>query len=753
MNRGLAGWAGASSMLVISCVSISSPAWAQSVDEIVVTAQKREQSLNKVGLSVTAISGDTLKKNNVVSLEDIALTVPGLSFATTVNNTPVYSLRGVGLQDATIGVYPAVSLYLDEVPLPFPILTSNTSFDLERLEVLKGPQGTLFGQNSTGGAINFIAAKPKSTFGAGADLSYSRFNTVLADAFITGPIADGLNARAAVRINKGDNWQRSYTHGGGAGAPETFAGRLLLDWRASDAIRFQFNANGWIDKSTPQEAQFIEARPINPAPTPASDAEPAPHNNRATDFTPDSPRYRDNKFGQLALRSDIDLGSDITLTSISSYISFKRDEAFNLDGLALRALDATRSTGSITSFNQEVRLANGGTQPIRWIIGANYSRDKADENNIINYQDSTIANLTMGLLDRGGSRGDQKMTNTAAFANVEADVLSDVTLKGGIRYTRAKRNMAGCTYDIGNRIATFFGLLSNSPIAEGACATFVSSTQRDPAEFRGKLDEDNVSWRVGADWRVKPDILLYANVAKGYKAGSFPVLAAATFAQFVPAKQESLLDYEAGAKISLLDRKLQINLAGFYYKYQDKQLRTTLIDPVFGPLDVLGNIPKSSVKGFEVDATARPFAGLSVGASFTYLDAQIDRFSGYNGGGTFATFDNTSMPLTPKYQAGAQVDYRFPIGDAWQVAFGSSLTVRSKTNATLGSDPAFDLKGYTLVDLRASFGPTDGLWNVQVWGKNVFDTFYRTNVVRFQDVVIGYSGRPAMYGATLSVRY
>ena len=167
--------------------------------DIVVTANKREQSLNKVGLTVTAFSAQQLTERRVNSLQDLAAAIPGLAFAPSANNTPILTLRGVGFNESSLGVYPAVSVYVDQAPLPFPVLASHATFDLERVEVLKGPQGTLFGQNSTGGAINYIAAKPTKEFKAGGDVSYGRFNQIEANAFVSGPLSDTLGARLAVR--------------------------------------------------------------------------------------------------------------------------------------------------------------------------------------------------------------------------------------------------------------------------------------------------------------------------------------------------------------------------------------------------------------------------------------------------------------------------------------------------------------------------------------------------------------------------
>jgi outer membrane receptor protein involved in Fe transport len=180
-------------------------------DEIVVTANKREQNLNDVGLSVTAISGEALAERRVTSVQDIAAAIPGLKFAESGTNTPIYTLRGIGFNEESLGVYPSVSVYIDEVPLPFPVLTLRAAFDLERVEALKGPQGILFGQNATGGAINYIAAKPTRDLAYGADISYGRFNQIDGTAFISGPLGENVSARLAVAALDSDGWQRSIT--------------------------------------------------------------------------------------------------------------------------------------------------------------------------------------------------------------------------------------------------------------------------------------------------------------------------------------------------------------------------------------------------------------------------------------------------------------------------------------------------------------------------------------------------------------
>jgi outer membrane receptor protein involved in Fe transport len=184
-------------------VGDSSPARAEpdktpdptEVAEVVVTAQKRSQSINDVGLTVSAITSDTLAKEGISTLADVAQSVPSLSFSESPDNTPIFTLRGIGFVESSLASYPTVSVSMDEVPLAFPALTTLAAFDLERIEVLKGPQGILFGQNTTGGAINYIAAKPTSRFDAGGDLSYGRFNRVELDDYVSDPLSDTLRGR------------------------------------------------------------------------------------------------------------------------------------------------------------------------------------------------------------------------------------------------------------------------------------------------------------------------------------------------------------------------------------------------------------------------------------------------------------------------------------------------------------------------------------------------------------------------------
>ena len=361
---------------------------------------------------------------------------------------------------------------------------------------------------------------------------------------------------------------------------------------------------------------------------------------------------------------------------------------------------------------------------------------------------------------------DQKMKNYAGFGNLEFDVSSKLVLKGGARYTQADRSVSTCSYDAGDGAAaavfTYLSHLFNpttAPIQPGGCFT-LNPTTFAAGLYDSKLDESNVSWRTGIDFKATPDALFYVDVAKGYKAGGFPAVQASFQTQFQPVTQESLLDYEAGMKLQALDHRLSVESAIFYYDYRNKQLRGKLIDPVFGPLEALQNIPKSSVHGAELALSAVPVSGLSLSLSGTWLDAKIDEFTGVNGSGAYANYAGAPMPYTPKIQIAANADYQFALTGATSAFFGASAIHHGRTFAAIGTDEiagiGFDrnleIAQYTTLDLRTGLASTDDRWRISLWGRNVTNRYYWNNVDRIADVITRYPAMPATFGITLSVR-
>lgn len=772
---------------------LSSAVWQDAVasappaiSEIVVTAQKRSENINDVAMSIQAVGGDDLFMMGVQSTADLQKLVPGFSATVSPYGTPVYSIRGVGFQESSLGSSPTVSVYVDEMPLPFSISTSGATLDLQRVEVLKGPQGTLFGNNATGGAINYVANKPGDEYDAGFDATFGRFNTVEFQGFTNAPVSDTLAVRFAGKVVDGGPWQKSHTRDAELGKQNILTGRLSVAWDPSDNFRTLLSLSGFRDKSETQAPQLFQIVPGN-AQTPLDPGflnyELAPYDNRAADWSdcinnsPTQvscvPPVKDNSYYNIALRAEYDLNDDMTLTSLSSYQKFTRYEPVDSDGTTYRNYESVQ-TGHLKTFYQELRLSGSISGEGNWIVGANYQYDDTLDSFLQSYADSTSRTIFGLPLGPTNPINDQEVHTYAGFFNAEYP-LGDFTVHAGGRYTKQTRDFMGCGSDGGdgtwstiaqgiqNLLITgdpFFGSAfpdtTQGPgidAGPGGCGTTGPAPDYAPGFIFDSLDQDNISWRVGVKWDATEDTLVYFNVSKGYKAGSFPTAAASASVQLIPAVQESLMAYEAGVKASLFDRTLQLNGSVFYYDYNNKQIRGSILDPVFGPLSALVNVPKSHVMGFEVSALTVPVEGLRINATVSYSDSEIDgNFSNYNYLGALQNFTGEPFPLAPKWQGSVDAQYDFPITDEVTGFVGATLSYQDDTNAGFGQLPELTIDSYALLDLRA--GVEKGNWRVHVWGRNVTDKYHWVQVARqFGDALVRYSGKPATYGLTLSYRY
>ncbi|HEX7854425.1 MAG TPA: TonB-dependent receptor [Sphingobium sp.] len=737
-----------------------------SPSDIIVTAQKRSESLSSVPMSITAISGEQLQSRGISTVQDLVRVTPGLSYAEAGNGVPVYSLRGIGFFDTSLGSRPTVSIYVDEAPIPFGIQTTGSGFDLERVEVLKGPQGTLFGQNSTGGAINYIAAKPRDVLGAGATIGFARFATADWQGYVTGPLTSTLSARLAVRTVQGGDWQRSYTRDATLGAQSLYQGRLLLDWKPSARLRVALNLNGFTDHGDTLAGQLIQVVPQVPgkiSAIPALLTFPAARaNDRSADWDAGTPLRKDNRFYQASLRGDYDLTDRVMLTSLTSYSHMKVAQTVDIDGTALtNALQ--RVSGRLSSIFTEARLT-GDLGPASVIVGANYSHDKTLEDDLFSVPYSTISQQTTPPLDAIAPYGKQTFDTTAVFGNIDYRI-GAITLHGGVRYTRADLDYATCTRagngGTGQGVAALFsriragaGLPALAPFAPGQCYSLNSDLS--VGLRAGTFNQDNISWRAGIDFKPARRVLLYANVSRGYKAGSIPVTATTSNVQAGPVNQENVLAYEIGLKLGLFDGRVDLTGAAFDYEYNDKQLKGRVVTSpnIFGPLESLVNVPKSRIRGAEGQVTIRPIQGLTLSAAGTYLNSKVtDTFLNYTILTSLRDFNGNPFPYTPKWQVNLDAAYKTPISEHLNVMVAADYAYRSSTNAGFGNEALLKIDSYGLLGLRAGIESNTGIWKAEVFGRNITNRYYWTNVAKFFDVARRLPGQPATYGIQLTVKY
>jgi outer membrane receptor protein involved in Fe transport len=552
------------------------------------------------------------------------------------------------------------------------------------------------------------------------------------------------------------------------GARDFVNTRLALEWDPSERLRTRLTVSAWQDQSenvAPQFRGIINRTPGTILKDEFLDYPIAPEEPRAADWDPGVTAENDNNFLMTSLRADYDLTSDLTLTSLTSYQNYFRDQPLEGDGTTFQNYYSEQS-GSIETWYQELRLSGSFSGQGNWIVGLNAQRDETHDRFHQFYGDATSA-VVLGVLGPDSiPETFQDIDTYAAFANAEYPVLDDVTVQAGIRYTDTRRDFKGCSRDgsdpsnpgwagqseaIQQFLRGLNGLTGFTEVPPGGCGTMGPAPEFEPGLVTDELDQDNISWRLNANWNVLADTLLYANVSQGYKAGSFPTLAIALSRQFEPVTQEKLLAYETGFKASLLESTLQLNGALFYYDYENKQILGSILDPIFGPLPALVNVPESHVQGFELSAKWAPIEGLRIDPGISYQDSEVDgQFSNFDFTGTVRDFSGESFPVAPEVQANLDVSYRWPLNERWEAFVGAHANYQDSSYSFFGEDPELSIDSYTLIDLRG--GIAGEQWEFSVWGRNVTDEYYWNNANFTADALVRYAGMPATYGIDMKYR-
>jgi iron complex outermembrane receptor protein len=764
--------AGLSGIALVVGLAMSAPAYAQEADtaasdadgggsqigEIIVTAQKRSQKLTDVGATIAVAGSEQLDSAGISDIGQLARIVPGLTAATSQLGYPVYSIRGVNFNASQLSAPPAISVYLDEAPLPFSFMTAGMLYDVERVEVLKGPQGTLFGQNATGGSINVIAAKPTSVLSAGLKGEVNHFGQVMLEGYVSGPLGPTLNARLAATTTQFGAWQRGYYLSDQKnGDQNKAAGRLMLDWQPSDRLKVMLTAEGRYDHGEVQLAQLNAVLLRNPAGAPPGLVDtPLPNDPRdaETDMTDTHAR---NSFYQAIGRIDYELSDNLDLTSITSYIYAKYFSPSDIDGTVI-SKHLYFGNGRARTFSQEVRLTgNAADNRLNYILGANYQRD--------NIRDGVFINLVNNSGFPPDSIVDSnfapKNRSIGVFGNLDFDITPELTFTTGVRYTDVKQSTTGCTTGNANTAGLFgfiAGLLGGPGVVAGyqpgVCIN-IDDTGPTPTYAATSTDrrqsENNVSWRVGLNYKPTTDSLLYALVSRGYKAGLFPVQGAVFESQQEPVVQERLTSYEVGAKGSLLDRRLQVSASAFYYQYVDKQFNTFLQTPI-GVVNAIVNIPKSSVKGIDLDVTAIPVDGLTIRGAMTYVKTRIGSFSSFDNGGVLVDYTGTEFNFAPKLSGTLDAEYRTDVGGGLEALASVGLLHNSRTFADLGEVPSTRMPAFTVFNARVGLESDKG-WNLALWVRNLTNEYYWNSVGPGGDTQFRYAGLPRTFGISAGVKF
>jgi len=762
--------------------TLSTGVYAQSsglmLEEVVVTAQKRAQSSQDIGMSIVAQSGEALGDMGVIDSSDLAAVTPGLVYANAGTGSPVYSIRGVGFYDNAAAAASTVGVYVDEAALPYPVMTSGAVLDVERVEVLKGPQGTLYGLNTTGGAIKYIANKPSDEFEFGIKSGVSSHKSIDLEGFLGGAISDTTNARVSYKTSQAsEGWQQNSAGGDDLGEVDKHSARLQFNFLPSDDLDVLLSLSWWTDKSDTQAAQAVDWEFQAPANTPVTDELEANGvlgngSNKAAGWDRDLQDFlkKDEEYKNATVTVNYDLNEEVTVTSVTSYQEFSRFNGYDVTGIGYRGVSSL-NISEIEAFSQELRLS-GATDSIDWVAGAYYYTDTVmDQNN----QGTVLTTNTPGL-NSLRMQSEIKTDAKALFAHLDWQLNEDFKANFGLRFTDEEKRFAGCTMDnndyswyevMGEDEATGFingnfGPLLTAPVVAGECASLTAIPNSlsptgfvyTPGQYTETLSESNVSGRIGLDWTPTAESLIYANVSRGFKGGGFPTVSALYADQLGSVKSEQVLAYELGFKQDLFEGSAQLNGSVYHYNYKDKQLQGNIDAGVFGILGALRNVDKSSVTGAEVDFKWRPILGLDLGLSGTLTKTKVIEYVDIDETGGERDFAGDTFPYTPELQLSASVNYTRDLNDNLIMFAGGEINYTDDAYGTFGSaDERFAIDGYSLVNARVGVESSDGHWRSMMWVKNLTAEDYSTNVVKTADVLVSYQGKPRTIGLSVAYSY
>ena len=786
-------------------ISVGPLVMSSTLEEVIVTAQKRSQSENDIGITMNTWTGDELRDMGVVSAEDMALRTPGLTVnETAATGVPLYTIRGVGFQDYSTAASSTVGIYFDQVAMPYTVMTRGLLFDAERVEILKGPQGDLYGRNTTAGQINFISNKPSEESEIGVNIGYSTYSTIDVEGFVNGSIADNVQGRVALKtIQSSEGWQKSVDGDDELGEKDVTALRASFNIDLSEDASLLLVGHYVDDQSdnkanTAYDGRIIGldefAAPYAPiAPYLASGETPpwySTGNNEAAGWTNsytspitgrtfDLRPKRDNQLKGMSARLDWDLGN-ISLTSITAYNKFERTEKNDWDGGQYNDSSNINIT-DLKVFSQELHFS-GSTDSLEWLVGAYYSSDEMDEYYHYFMSDSLYGGASLvfdiapfklngsGILELD-TKYRQETDSKAIFAHVEWQFADNLKLTVGARYTKEQRDWTGCTYVADdNSLGSFNNILFGTTLSPGSCGTiddipssptFILGLLGTPnandglAVFTDTIDTSRMMGKIGLDYTPSEGLLFYGTISQGFKSGGFNGANSNTTTQLLPYDEEILTSYEVGTKATLLEGTMQVNGALFSYDYEDKQEQDRAITLV-GAISGLTNVDESSITGAELDIQWLPSDGFTVGVSMAWLDTEIDKWQAVDADKsewlvqtTYFDASGGKLAQAPELSYTALVSYEWRTSGDYLIGIAADVSYTDDTSGGVLKEDATE--DYTILNTRVSLSDATGKWKTMIWVRNLADEdYYPSAFIGGNGPYVRSMGMPRTVGVSFS---
>ncbi|MCQ9155914.1 TonB-dependent receptor [Acidomonas methanolica] len=714
---------------------------ASRLEEITVTAERRQADPQKIGTSLSIVSARELAARNVNDVFDLQYLTPSLQMTPQFGSgQPDFELRGIGHQDYGSSNVSPVGIYINEVSNPVTWATNGLIFDVSRVEVLRGPQGTLYGRNTTAGAINFVVNQPTDSFHAGADVQFGAFSATKYDGYLSGPVARGVTMRLAGESQQGGAWQYD-GQGAHLGNVNRTALRWLTDLRLSDTLKAQIDLHGSIDRSDAAGLHLFSPLTTIAATNPGGPVLPQDHDRDITHWgtsaafakligvTPDQKPYHHIDTGGANIRLDQSLPF-ATLTNLASYNVADRHEYDNFDGTSLNVADvAFKSRANV--FQNELRLVSRGDHRLNWIVGLYYANEYLADQYFSGFLDTY--HLMQGVFYS------EKVNTLSGFGQATYRIRSNLSLTGGLRVEHEARDL----HDFrAYSFAPDGGVLNPSN-----------------AIAKRSLVYTLPSWKVQLQYTPTRNDMLYASVSRGINSGGFTTYNTSNaHAASAPYQPEKLLAYEIGNKLDIPEAHLRLNVAAFYYDYHDQQVLSAVVNAQTGLIGAIVNAPRSHLAGGEFEIDWSPLDGLTLRQSGSWAIGQFDRFNavysaekvGNSYQAVYQSRRGVALPA-PKLTFNGSATYRWQMG-RYDASLGINYSLRTTYYSLFG--PMYNVAGYTLWGLTASIAPRKGWWSFNAFGNNIFDRQYDvTRNFFLSGDNIALAGMPATWGLRFAAKY
>ena len=677
-------------------------------DSIIVTATRMgETRLQDTPLAVTAVSAETLDRAGIKDIRDLVSIAPGLQVTQNATFSQVY-IRGIGSNNVFGGSDPSSTMHVDGIYLARPGSYLSNFLDVERIEVLRGPQGTLYGRNSVGGTINVISRKPDDVMRARGQLTYGNYDFQRAEGYVSGPVIPGkVAASFSILRSTRDGYLDNVVPGvGDIDDEDTVGGRLQLRFTPDSRLDVVMRA----DYLHSDDALGGYVKMLQRTNDPAA-------NSVLGDFRSVALNIRSaSKRTQWGASADIsyDLGS-ATIHSLTGYRTNRLRQVGDTDGTALNVRRTDQFEGQ-RQFSQELNLS-GALGDLSYILGLYYFDENIQVDSSVTTFASNVRANFMPVIETAAMAG---------FAQANYALTERLSLTAGARYTRERKRF--------DQTAQQF-FLTTGGLRPGFPETYA-------------LRDVYSAWtpKVGIEFRPVDDVLIYASATKGFKSGGFNFASRNVRQGFDP---ETLWSYEAGVKLELFDRLWRLNGTYFHYDYTNLQVQSFLSP---GVIDIT-NASDAKVDGVEIESLLRPVQGIQIGVNLAYLDAVYKNYTTALAPGN-VVFDASGnrLNLAPKWAYSAFVDLDLPVGNG-SIIGRAEYSHRGRQFFTAGNVGLDQQSPYGLVNASLGYNFGDSGFRVMVFGRNLADKEYVTSTASFASGIVGRVGEPRTYGVRVSVTY